>query len=58
MLKYSFLFIFCFIYIIAPTQIDSINNRLVWDKTKKNSKELIKLLTDPLNLTSRPSKTL
>lgn len=31
-------------------QTDSVPDRLFWDKTKKNNKELIKLLSNPLDL--------
>ncbi|MBK7819107.1 MAG: hypothetical protein IPJ60_17430 [Sphingobacteriaceae bacterium] len=34
----------------TQAQTDSVPDRLAWDKSKKNSKELIKLLVDPLNL--------
>ncbi len=35
---------------ILKGQYDSVPDRLTWDKTKKNSKELIALLAEPLNL--------
>lgn len=50
MLRYSFLVLFCLATLINRSQTDSVPDRLTWDKSKKNSKELIKLLTDPLDL--------
>ncbi len=47
---YRLLFIFIFCFIFGVSQTDSIADRLTWDKTKKNTKELIALLADPLNL--------
>lgn len=44
------LFIFIFLSLYGFTQTDTITDRLIWDKTKKNSKDLIALLTEPLNL--------
>ncbi len=50
MLRYSILIIICLVTTVAKAQTDSIPDRLVWDKSKTNSKELIKLLTNPLDL--------
>jgi hypothetical protein len=47
---FRFIIPFCFAFSISKGQTDSIPDRLSWDKSKKNSKELAKLLTDPFDL--------
>lgn len=49
MFRIGFIILCCFSF-IGRAQNDSIPDRLSWDKTKKNSKELNALLTNPLDL--------